>query len=86
MMNELKKRLKELERLEKIADMADDEMMTDPTNEEKEKAFDEAYKAEFDAFIAVSNLIVKITAGKIDEKTARTMVRTKRNEIINLIA
>lgn len=85
-MNEFKKSLKELERLEKIADMADDEMMADPTNEEKEKAFDEAYKAEFDAFIAVASLIVKMTSGQIGEKTARTMVRTKRNEIINLIA
>lgn len=86
MKNELKKKLEELARLEEIANKADDEMMADPTNEDKEKAFDEAYKAEFDAFIAVANLIVKMTNGQIDEKTARTMVRTKRNEILNLVA
>lgn len=84
-MNELKKRLKELARLEEIANKADDAMMADPTNEEKEKTFDEAYKAEFDAFTAVANLIAKMTNGQIDEKTARTMVRTKRSEILSLV-
>lgn len=86
MMNELKKRLEELAILEESANKADDAMMADPNNEEKEKAFDEAYKAEFDAFTAVAELIVKMTNGQIDEKTARTMVRTKRNEILNLVA
>lgn len=86
MMEELKKKLEELTRLEEIANRADDEMMADPTNEVKEKAFDEAYKAEFAAFMEVSDLIVKMTSGQIDEKTARIMVRTKRNEILNLIA
>ena len=86
MMNELKKKLEELTRLEEIANRADDEMMADQTNAEKEKAFDKAYKAEFDAFIAVTSLIIKMISGQIDEKTARTMVRTKRNEIMNLVA
>lgn len=85
-MEELKKKLEELTRLEEITDRADDEMMTDPTNEDKERAFDESYKEEFAAFMAVSDLIVKMTSGQIDEKTARIMVRTKRNEILNLIA
>lgn len=85
-MNELKKRLEELARLEKIANKADDAMMADPTNQEKEKAFDEAYKAEFDAFTAVAELIVKMTNGQINEKTARAMVRTKRNEILAILA
>lgn len=82
----LKRMLAELSELEEVANKADDEMMADPTNEEKEKAFDDAYKAEFDAFTAVANLIVKMTNGQIDEKTARAMVRTKRNEIMNLVA
>lgn len=82
MMNELKKRLKELERLKAIADQTDAEYEADPENAEKEKTSDEAYKAEFNAFMAVSALIVKMTDGRIDEKTARAMVRTKRNEII----
>lgn len=86
MKNELKKRLEELERLERIADRAEDEMMADPTNEEKENIFDEAYKAEFAAFMAAANLIVEMTGGRIDEKTARTMVRTKRGEIVKIVA
>jgi len=86
MINELKAKLEELTRLEEAASKADDEMMADPTNEEKEKAFDVAYQNEFNAFIAVSEMIVKITSGKIDTKTAREIVRTIRNEIINLVA
>lgn len=82
----LKRMLLRLSELEEITNKADDEMMEDPTSEEKEKAFDEAYEAEFDAFTAVTNQIVKMTSGKIDEKTASTMVRTKGNEIINLLA
>lgn len=84
-MNKLKNRLKELERLEEIANKADDAMMADPTSEEKERAFDEAYKAEFKAFMEVASLIVEMTNGQIDEKTARTIVQTK-SEIANLVS
>lgn len=86
MMNELKKRLEELTRLEEIANKADAEYEAEPENEEMEKAFDEAYKEEFAAFMAVSEMIVKMTSGQIDIKTARKMVKTKRNEILNLVA
>ena len=85
-MNELKKRLEELERLEAIADQAEDEMMADPESAEKEAAFDAAYQAEYNAFMAVAEYIVKMVAGKIDIKTARKMVRTRRNEILALLA
>lgn len=85
-MNELKKRLEKLTMLEKIANQAENEMMEDPANEEKENAFDEAYKEEFAAFMAVSELIIEMTGGRIDAKTARTMVQTKRNEILSLVA
>lgn len=63
MKNELKKKLKELVRLEGISNRADDAMMAGPTSEEKEKAFDEACKAEFAAFTAVASLIVEMTNG-----------------------
>lgn len=82
----LNRMLAKLSELKEIADRAEEEMIADPTNEEKEKAFDEAYKAEFDAFMAIADLIVKMTGGQIEEKTAREMVRTKRNEIMNLVA
>ena len=86
MMNELKKRLEELTRLEEIAAIADAEYEAEPMSEEKEKAFEKAYQAEYNSFVAVSELIVKMTGGQIDIKTARVMVRTKRNEILNLVA
>lgn len=86
MMNELKKRLEELTRLEEIADKADAEYEAEPMSEEKEKAFEKAYQAEYNAFAAVSELIVKMAGGQIDIKTAKRMIKTKRNEILNLVA
>lgn len=82
----LKELLEKLSQLEDIANQADAEYEAEPENAEEEKAFDEAYKAEWDAFMVVSALIVKISHGQIDEKTAREIVRIKRNEIFNLIA
>lgn len=86
MTNELKKILEELTKLEEIADKADAEMMADPTNAEKEKAFDVAYQNEYNAFMSVAELIVEMTGGQIDIKTAREIVRTKRSEILTLVA
>lgn len=86
MTNELKKRLEELARLEEIANRADDEMMADPTNKEKEDAFDAAYQNEYNAFMAVAELIVEMTSGQIEIKTARKMVRTKRTEVLSILA
>lgn len=86
MTNELKKRLEELERLEEIANKAEAEYEADCMNEEKENAFDVAYQNEYNAFMAVSEMIVEMTGGQIDIKTAREMVRTKRAEILNIIA
>lgn len=86
MIEQLRNRLEELTKLEEIANQADEEYEAEPMSEEKEKAFNEAYQAEFEAFIAVSKLIVKMTRGQIDEKTAREMVRTKRNEILAILA
>lgn len=82
----LKRTLAELSELEAVSNAAEAVYEADPENTEKEKAFDEAYKAEFDAFIIVSSLLVKMTSGQIDEKTARTIVRTKRNEIMNFVS
>lgn len=85
-MNELKKKLEELARLEAIADKADAEMMADPESAEKEAAFDAAYQAEYSAFMAATEVIVKMTNGKIGIKTALQMIRAKRSEILALVA
>lgn len=86
MKNELKKKLAELENLEKIADLAVEEYEADPKNKEKEAAFDAAYEKEFSAFMAVSNLLSEMTGRQIDEKTARAMISGKRAEIKKLLA
>ena len=84
--SELRKKLVDLSRFEEMANKAEEEMMAEPTNVEKEKAFDEAYQTEYNAFMAVAELIVKMTGGRVDIKTAREMVRTRRNEILSLAA
>lgn len=82
----LKKKLVELSSLEAAADKAEAEMLAAPTNTEKEKAFDEAYKAEYATFSEVAEIIVKATKGRVDEQAAREMVQTNRNKILNFIA
>jgi len=83
---DLKNALVRLEALEENAGRADEEYEAAPEDAEKEKAFDTAYQAEYNAFMAVAEMIVKMTGGQIDIKTARIMIRTKRNEILNLVA
>ena len=82
-MKELLERLREAEKRANEADRAFD---LDPENEEKEAAFDEAYKAEHKAFTTAAEELVKITAGKIDIKTARQMVQGKREQLEALFA
>lgn len=83
---ELKAALKQLGDLEEVANRAEEAYDADPENGEKEAAFDAAYREEFTAFIAAAKLLVEMTNGKIGEKMAREMVRTKRSEILNLVA
>lgn len=81
----MKELLKRLEEAERKANIADTEYEANPEDEELEKAFDEAYKAEFEAFEALANEIVKTTGGQIEKATASTMIRAKRNELRTLI-
>ena len=85
MMNELKNKLEELARIEEIANKASEEYETEPTNEAKEKAFNEAYIAEFYAFIEARDFIVEATNGRINKYTADLMLNHNRNEILNRI-
>lgn len=81
----MKELLKRLEEAERKANIADTEYEANPEDQELEKAFDEAYKAEFEAFEALANEIVKTTGGQIEKATASTMIRAKRNELKTLI-
>lgn len=86
MTNELNAKLEELTKLEAIANNAELAYKTDPMNAEKENDFDSAYEAEYNAFMAIAELIVEMTSGKIDIKAAREILRTKRTEILMLVS
>lgn len=82
--------MKELFKAYEIAEMkaneADEAFGNDPENEELEAAFDKAYKEEYKAFENLVNAIVEISKGKIENKIARLMIRTKRNELKALLS
>lgn len=52
----LLEKIKKLEQLEKVADEAESRWTEQPESEELENAFDEAYKAEFDAYMFGANV------------------------------
>ena len=81
----MKELLKRLEAAEKKANEADAAFEANPESEELEKAFDEAYKEEFEAFEALADEIVKASNGQIEKATAATMIRAKRSELKALI-
>ena len=75
---EYKKALKESEKAYKAYE-------NDPENEEKEKAFDESYDKEFKAYTTLIDALVNFTNGMIDKDTAKMMIKTRENELENLI-
>ena len=83
MKNEIYKNLLRLEKLEEIANHAEADYGRDPENREFEETFDRAYKNEFDCFLLVSGQIVKMAG--IDEKTARAMVKGRREELKRIL-
>ena len=72
-----------MERLEEITNHAGDDYYSDPENKSFEEDFDQAYKNEFSAFMTVSGQIAKFAG--IDEKTARAMVKGKREELKRIL-
>lgn len=86
MKNELRRMLEDLETLEAVAIVANIAYEEDPKNPEKEAASDEAYRAEWEASEAAAALMVRMTGGAVDVKTARIMIKTKRAELLRLTA
>lgn len=82
----LLEKIKKLEQLEKAADEAENRWTAEPENTELESAFDEAYKAEFDAYISAAKYIEYMTGGEINFMTAKKMIQTKRAELLQLLA
>lgn len=81
----MKKLLAALKAAEEKANKAYDAYDAEPENETLEKAFDKAYKKEFEAIEKLATAICKTSHGMINMKTARTMIRAKRPELEALI-
>ena len=84
-MKNLKDLMKALKIAEENANMADAAWENDPENKDLEITFDKAYAKEHEALENLVDEIVKVTSGKIDQKTARTMVIKKRSQLEALI-
>ena len=80
---EIKKSLERLEYYENLANEKYNAWDADPMNPDREEAADRAYELEFNEFIHAAHLISKFAG--LDEKTARTMVRTKRDELMQIL-
>ena len=79
----LKEKILKLEDLEAAATIAEMAYDKDPENEATERAFDEAYKKEYAAFMDVSTLLVDLL--EIDIATARAMVNYKRTALLSIL-
>lgn len=83
MIKKMMEELTRLERLEEIASLAEDDYDRDPENAEYEKAFDDAYQAEYTAFMAVSTMLSDCIG--VDIATSRAMVNGKRAELWEIL-
>lgn len=81
----IKELIKKYEIAVKESDKAMQEYENEPENEEKEKAFDAAYKKEVWAFTDLANNIRLITDFKIDFETAKIMIKTRLDDLKNLV-
>lgn len=81
----MKELFKNWEKLNVIANAADEAWALDSENEDLERAFDEAYEAEWKGFNELIEKIVEMTNGQIDKFTASKLLRSKRNEVKQLI-
>ena len=83
MNRDLKGMILKLDDLETAANIAETAYDKEPENEAAEKAFDEAYKKEYAAFMEVSTFLVDLLG--IDIATARAMVNGKRTALLSIL-
>lgn len=81
--DELRRELEKLEELERIANEAEKEYDRIPEREEAEQAFDAAYSAEWWQADKVAKMIHRATG--IQERTARRMLREKREKLKEIL-
>lgn len=75
--------LTRLEKMEEIANHAEDDYDREPENAEYEKTFDDAYKNEYAAFMAVATMLSDWIG--VDIATSRAMVNGKRAELWDIL-
>ena len=75
--------LTRLESLEEIANHAEDDYDREPENAEYEKTFDDAYRNEYAAFMAVATMLSGWIG--VDIATSRAMVNGKRAELWDIL-
>ena len=83
MIKKIIEELTKLERLEEIANNAEIDYDREPENMEYEKAFDDAYRAEYNAFMTVATMLSDYIG--VDIATSRAMVNGKRSELWQIL-
>ena len=84
-MEKLKELFNQLESAEAETLRLDSLIEENPENEAIEAEWDEAYKKEYDIKMSLVSHIVEMTSGKIDLKTAHTMIMSRREQLKTLI-
>ena len=79
MIKKIIEELTRLEKLEEIANHAESDYDREPENAEYEKAFDDAYRAEYNAFMTVATMLSDYIG--VDIATSLAMVNGKRSEL-----
>ena len=79
----LKNSLTRLAYWEKLANQALDAYEADPMNPDREEAMEKFYELEFNEYVHAAHLLERFSG--IDDKTARTMIRTKRDEVLAIL-
>ena len=81
----LLEKLQKLGQLEKAADRAESAYELEPGNMVLDTAFDAAYNAEFKAYVSTAKYIEYMTNGNVDFMTAKKLVMTKREQLLQLL-
>lgn len=85
-MEELKRLFLEYRKALEEANEADAAWEKDPCSAEKEKAFDETYKKEFELYQRLSHAIVDISLGQISKGSANSMINGRFDDLEKIIA
>lgn len=86
MTNEIKKAWNEYKISEMLYDAAEQAYINDPENLVAEGSYEAAYEINHKAFVNMSELIEKFTAGQVSAKTARTMILQNFAKVDALVA